>query len=87
MSSGLTLLVIAATMLGGYWLYLNFAGGANAAYDAVATASAGLWVLAGVFAVMGGFVVVGGVLILLFTYVGLSKGSKTKERLQSRLAG
>lgn len=85
--SGLTFLVIAATLALGYYLYLNFAGGANAAYDAVATVSAALWVLAGIFAVMGGFVVVGGVIILLFTYVGLSKGSATKERLQSRIAG
>lgn len=87
MTAALTLLVIAATMLMGYYLYANYANGANAAYDAVATASAALWVLAGIFAVMGGFVLVGGVIILLFTYIGLSKGSATKDRIHSRIAG
>lgn len=83
----LAVLAIGASLLLGYWLYLNFQGGADAAYDAIATASSVLWVLAGVFAIMGGFVLVGSALIIVFSYVGLSKGTKTSERVRSRIAG
>ena len=85
--SVLTLLAIKASLLTGYWLYTRYSEGANAAYDAVATASSILWVLAGIFAIMGGFVLFGSLLIVLFSYIGLSKGTKTSERLRARIAG
>lgn len=85
--SALTVLLILASLTLGYWLYTQYAGGANAIYDAVATASAVLWVLAGIFAIMGGFVVPGAIMIVVFSYVGLSKGEATSERVRARLAG
>lgn len=83
----ITVVAILASATLGYYLYSEYAGGANAIYDGVATASAALWVLAGIFAVMGGFVLPGMILIIIFTYVGLSKGSVTSDRLRARLAG
>jgi hypothetical protein len=85
--STLAVLAIIASALTGYWLYKNYQGGGDAIYDAVATVSSVLWVLAGLFAIAGGMVLIGSVLIAVFTYVGLSKGSKTTERARARIAG
>lgn len=85
--STLTFLAIKASLLLGYWLYKRFTGGADAIYDAIATASSILWVLAGIFAIMGGFVLLGSLLIIVFTYVGLTKGTATKNRIRARIAG
>ena len=88
MTGTLTVLAIKASLLTGYWLYQRFTSdGADAIYDAVATASSVLWVLAGAFAIMGGFVIAGSALIILFTYVGLNKGTATRERVRARIAG
>lgn len=85
--SELAILAILASLTLGYYLYTQYASGANAAYDAVATVSSILWVLAGIFAIMGGFILFGSLLIVLFSYVGLSKGTETSERLRARIAG
>jgi len=87
MTETLTILAIKASLLTGYWLYTQYQGGANAVYDAIATISSAFWVLAGIFAIMGGFVLFGSVLIVIFSYVGLSKGSVTKRRLRRRIVG
>jgi len=88
MTATLTVLAIKASLLTGYWLYQRLGDdGADAAYDAVATASSALWILAGVFAVMGGFVLLGSAMIILFSYIAFSKGTKTKQRIRSRIAG
>jgi len=88
MTGTLTVLAIKASLLTGYWVYQRFgSGGADAAYDAVATASAAMWILAGMFAVMGGFVVLGSLMIVVFSYIGFSKGTATKQRIRSRIAG
>lgn len=86
--STLTILAIKASLLMGYWLYKRYTSdGADAIYDAVATASSALWVLAGIFAIMGGFVIPGALLIIVFTYVGLTKGTATRNRVRARIAG
>lgn len=83
----LAILAILASLTLGYYLYTQHAAGAGAAYDAIVTVSSILWVLAGIFAIMGGFVLFGALLIVLFSYIGLSKGTRTSERLRARIAG
>lgn len=83
----LSILAIGAALTVGYYLYVHYSGGADAAYDAIATGSAILWVLAGIFTVIGGFVLFGSLLIIVFSYIGFTKGEKTNQRLRSRIAG
>lgn len=83
----LAILAIKASLLLGYYLYQEYQGGADATYDAIATVSSVLWILAGIFAIIGGFVLFGSLLIIVFTYVGLSKGTQTKDRIRARIAG
>lgn len=88
MTGTLALLAIVAAIGTGYYLFKRLGSGpANGTYDALATASAAFWVLAGVFAILGGFVFWGMVMIIVFSYIGLSKGTATKQRLRSRIAG
>lgn len=77
--------VFAAATLG-YYLYLNYSGGATATYDAIATVSSAFWVLTGVYLILGGFVLAGMIVVALFVYVGATKGSQTKRRLRARIA-
>ena len=87
MTELLVVFAIKASLLAGYYLYERFGkAGADGAYDAIATVSAAFWVLAGVFAIVGGFVVPGMILIIVFSYIGVSKGEATKRRLRSRFA-
>lgn len=86
--SALTVIAIKASLLTGYYLYQSLgAGGANAAYDAIATVSSALWVLSGILAILGGFVLPGALLIIVFSYISLSKGAATKKRVRSQIAG
>lgn len=86
--STLTVLAIKASLLMGYYLYQTYTSdGADAIYDAVATVSSALWVLAGIFAIMGGFVIPGSIMIIVFTYIALTKGSATGDRVRARIAG
>lgn len=88
MTEALTVLAIKASLLTGYWLYQRFgSGGADAAYDAIATASSVMWILAGIFSIMGGFVVIGGLIIVVFSYIAFSKGTATKQRVRQAIAG
>lgn len=88
MSTALAILAIVAGLTGGYWAFQRFGtGGADAAYDGIALVSSIFWILAGIFAILGGFVALGIVLLLIFSYIGFSKGKKTKARVRQRIAG
>jgi UPF0716 family protein affecting phage T7 exclusion len=87
-SAALALLAIVAGLSGGYWAFKRFGtGGADAAYDGIALISSFFWIMAGIFAILGGFVALGLVLLVIFSYIGFSKGKKTKSRVRQRIAG
>jgi predicted membrane protein len=84
----LTVFAVTGSVILGYWLYLRLGRGtADASYDAIATLSAAFWIMAGIFAIMGGFVLFGSLLIVVFSYIGISKGKNTERRLRSKIAG
>lgn len=88
MTLAFALLAIIGSFAVGYWIYKTYgSGGADATYDLLAVLSASFWILAGIFAILGGFVAIGIVILIVFSYVWISKGKKTKKRLRSRLAG
>lgn len=88
MTGTLAILAITASLLTGYWLYKTLgSSGANGAYDAVATVSSVFWIMAGIFAILGGFVWMGMFLIILFTFIGVTKGKATESRIRGRIAG
>lgn len=88
MSAGLALLAILASLATGYWLFQSYgSGGANAAYDVIGLVSSIFWILAGIFAILGGFVLLGIFLLVVWSYIGLSKGKETKARFRRRIAG
>lgn len=81
-------LAIVAGISAGYYFHLRFgSGGADAAYDAVALVSSFFWILTGMFLVLGGFVVIGVLILIIFSYIGISKGVNTRQRIRSRIAG
>lgn len=84
----LAVFAIVGGISAGFWLHRRFgSGGADAAYDGLALISSFFWILTGIFLVLGGFVVPGVIVLVIFSYVGISKGINTKQRIRSRIAG
>lgn len=84
----LAVFAIGAGLTTGYYIFVRYGtGGADAAYDAIALGSSIFWILAGIFAILGGFVVVGFVILGVFSYIAFSKGTATRDRVRSRIAG
>lgn len=84
----LTVFAIGAGITTGYYIFVRFgSGGADAAYDAIALGSSIFWILAGIFAILGGFVLVGFVILIVFSYIAFAKGTATRDRVRSRIAG
>ena len=86
MSLTLSIVTLFVAIAIGVWAWSNYAGGADATYDAFATVSAAFWVLSGTFLILGGFEIIGLIVVALFTYLFLTKGAKTKDRLRARIA-
>lgn len=88
MSLILAFAAVSGALFAGYWLFKSYGtGGADATYDVIAFISASFWLMAGFFAIIGGFVLLGIAILVIASYIWFSKGTKTKKRLRSRLAG
>lgn len=84
----LAVFAIGAGLTTGYYIYVRFgSGGADAAYDAIALGSSIFWILAGIFLILGGFVLLGFLILIIFSYIAISKGTATRDRVRSRIAG
>lgn len=84
----LELLAITAALSVGYVVYLKLGTGtADATYDAIAFISSIGWILAGVFLILGGHTGIGAAWIAVWSYVAISKGSQTEDRIRAKIGG
>lgn len=88
MSFLLSIGAIGIAVILGYWLFLRLGTGtADATYDAVGFFSSIIWILAGVFLILGGHTLLGAALIAIWSYVGISKGKATEDRVRAKIGG
>lgn len=86
MTELLAILAIGTAILVGYYLACEYGEGADAAYDAWATAVSIFYIIGSIFAILGGFVLFGVGMLVLFSYIAFTKGAATRDRVRSRIA-